>query len=260
MSIPESKGGAGPSTSASRQSSLSTGSYVPPHLRRAANTPTPSSSRHGFRDADATPSPTHPRARWSQTNSRSDPSPRDRPARLDLGSWSSPSPRGTPGSWASSPNDRDRFRSSPGLSSSGSSRNWSKYPPTSHLFISGDSFVGALSPALGPKEEEVDLRDPEQMEEMRIARRIKRVVIDKGKGAAAKVRLSRSRLHGARLTTQRVGPQQPQLEKGPSTKSAVFRQRRVPRSARLLSRSSLLHAHVREREFLLDTLHRPIGQ
>lgn len=208
MSRLDTKGG--PSASVSRSSPASatsskTASYVPPHLRRTVNSASssPSSSagpsslpsyasRNG--NTGASPSPSYITPRSGQLNSRSDPSPRDesrgvfQPSRR-LGPDSPLSHRGAPGSWSSP--STDRFRSAPASSpsSSATGRSWSKYPNTSHLFISGDSFVGALSPALGPKEEEVDLRDTEQMEAMRIARRNKRVVIDKGKGAAAKVGL-----------------------------------------------------------------------
>jgi hypothetical protein len=199
MSKLDTKGG--PSTPASRASPASsatkTGSYVPPHLRRAANASSspvnsgPSSSpSFSSRNEGFSSSPSMGASRHHQLNFRSDPSPRDesrnvfQPTRRNIND-SPLSHRGAPGSWSSPSNER--FRSAPASSSSSTGRNWTKYPSTSHLFISGDSFVGALSPALGPREEEVDLRDTEQIELMRVAKRNKRVVIDKGKGAAAKV-------------------------------------------------------------------------
>lgn len=175
------------STTNGASSSRAGGSYVPPHLRRAsanvnasATTSNSSSSSRTGMGMGGYDNSIFSKSRSYQPSSRtSAPSSWSSSQAIPISNRS-----GAPPSWPSRTDpSRDRFRTAP----SASRGTWTKYPASSHLFNSGDSFVGAFSPALGPRDDETDPDDREQMEQMRIAKRIRRVVIDKGKGAAAKV-------------------------------------------------------------------------
>lgn len=228
MSPNSSTGGsdaARPSPSASTTSASTaprTGTYLPPHMRgkASANSNTTSPSRGDTRQSQGPPpdSTFSTRSRSDGPRSRSDPTRTSQgacvnPSRrfgLDQaqaeisGSQAPPTYRGAPSGWNAS---SGRYTSAPERSTRPYQSNYNssnygsngisnanfgkKSSDTSILFITGDSFVGALSAAVGPRKDDVDA-DPSLRPQMEEAQRWKRVVIDKGKGASAKVSQSRT--------------------------------------------------------------------
>lgn len=228
MSPPNSTGRSDPARPSPPPSSTSTsasskGSYVPPHLRGKVNANSTTSSTYSRGDNRQSQAP--PPDSTLSTRSRSDgPQSRSDPTRPSQGTYVNPSRRsgfgmeesrasnfggqapppsyrGAPSGWkdpsgryVSAPERSTRSYqtnyNSSNFGSSNGSGSRSRISDTSILFISGDSFVGALSPAVGPRRDDVDA-DPSLGPQMEEAQRWKRVVIDKGKGASAKASQAR---------------------------------------------------------------------